>query len=103
MANDTQATTDEAAIKHTLQGQGAGDSLAGAIADAAQTAGLNRRQVSYEGWDHASKTIYVDTAEGTVPEVLHERLTGMGFEPVEKYDPHSDDGPHGCKYEDTRY
>jgi len=100
---DETASESETAIKRHLSHQGATDSLAGAIADAAADAGLNRMEIGYEDRG-SSKTIYVHSGDNAVPDVLHERLTDMGFAVMDRYD-HTEgvNGPRGCKYEDTKY
>lgn len=97
------ATSMETKIARTLKRQGANDSLAEAIAGAAAETELNERQIQYDDVQGmvSSGAVYVSVSP--VPDAVHDRLTEMGFEPMGAYDPHSNDGPTGCKYEDTRY
>ena len=101
---DDTPTSSKGSIAQSLRGQGASESLAEAIADAAAEAGFNRREITYEKNPDSPRghTIYVNVS-GAVPDPVHDRLTDMGFVVMDKYDAHSDDGPVGCKYEDEKY
>lgn len=100
MTATTSAAT-EATIKHRLQHSGASESLAGAIADAAVKCGLHTGNIIYD--DIAGQMIQLNTDDGTVPDAMHERLTGMGFEVMDDWSHDSDEGKSGCKYIDTKY
>lgn len=75
MAEDTDAT--EAQIKGKLKTQGASETLAGAIADAAARGGLARSEIGYQSMGGA---VVIHGTIEEVPDEVHDRLTGMEFE-----------------------
>jgi uncharacterized protein YdhG (YjbR/CyaY superfamily) len=73
---EQNTATAKGLIHRSLKTNGASESLAGAVADAAARAGLSRVNVGYNSLG-GSIEVNVD---GDVPDALHERLTDMGFE-----------------------
>lgn len=90
-----------------LARKGANDSLAAALADALADTDLSAREISLtKNTNLTAKgvqvALYGDTPD-RVPDALHDRLTGMGFELADECDRSGAETSNYVTYIDTRY